>query len=78
MNLPTAGGRGTAAAQDMSRGEIFRRMLDHPRYLFRPWIPVVKAVEGEVFARQRLTPPVLDVACGDGIFAWAAYGRPVA
>jgi SAM-dependent methyltransferase len=48
-------------------------MLQHPRYLFRPWIPIVKAVEGEVFARQRLLPPVLDVACGDGIFAWATY-----
>lgn len=50
-------------------------MLQHPRFLFRPWIPVVKAMEGEVFARQLFVPPVLDVACGDGIFAWATYGR---
>jgi ubiquinone/menaquinone biosynthesis C-methylase UbiE len=50
-------------------------MLEHPRYLFRPWIPIVKAVEGEVFARLALAPPVLDVACGDGIFSWATYGR---
>ena len=52
-------------------------MLQHPRYLFRPWIPIVKAMEGEVFARQRLIPPVLDVACGDGIFAWATYRGPL-
>ena len=32
-------------------------------------------MEGEVFARQPLVSPVLDVACGDGIFAWATYGR---
>ncbi len=60
-----------------SRGDIFRRMLQHPRYLFRPWIPIVKAMEGEVFTRQRLIPPVLDVACGDGIFAWATYRGPL-
>jgi ubiquinone/menaquinone biosynthesis C-methylase UbiE len=52
-------------------------MLQHPRYLFRPWIPIVKAVEGGIFARQRLESPVLDVACGDGIFSWATYGHPL-
>jgi SAM-dependent methyltransferase len=52
-------------------------MLQHPRYLFRPWIPIVKAVEGELFACQRLLSPVLDLACGDGIFAWATYRRPL-
>ena len=74
MNTVAGSSRGDVERQS-SRGEIFRRMLQHPRYLFRPWIPIVKAVEGEVFARQRLLPPVLDVACGDGIFAWATYGR---
>ena len=71
---PIAGSPQGYIERRSSRGEIFRRMLQHPRYLFRPWIPIVKAVEGEVFARQRLLPPVLDVACGDGIFAWATYG----
>jgi SAM-dependent methyltransferase len=52
-------------------------MLQHRRYLYRPWIPIVKAVEGEVFARQCLIPPVLDLACGDGIFAWATYPGPL-
>ncbi len=66
-----------AGADCHSRGDIFRRMLQHPRYLFRPWIPIVKAMEGEVFARQRLMSPVLDVACGDGIFAWATYRGPL-
>jgi ubiquinone/menaquinone biosynthesis C-methylase UbiE len=64
-----------SGATGHARGEIFRRMLDHPRYLFRPWIPIVKAMEGEVFARLALRPPTLDVACGDGIFSWATYGR---
>ncbi len=63
----------TEDARGRSRCDIFRRMLQHPRYLFRPWIPIVKAIEGEVFASQRLVPPVLDVACGDGIYAWATY-----
>ena len=66
-----------AGADCHSRGDVFQRMLHHPRYLFRPWIPIVKAMEGEVFARQRLRSPVLDVACGDGIFAWATYRNPL-
>ncbi len=66
----------TASATPL-RGDIYRRMLQHPRYLFRPWIPFVKAIEGELFASQRLRPPVLDLACGDGIFAWATYPRPL-
>lgn len=74
MNLLAAGGRRAVPVEGSSRGAIFRRMLQHPRYLFRPWIPIVKAVEGEVFARQRLTSPLLDVACGDGIFSWATHG----
>ena len=75
MSLPSFQGRKTGNVTGFSRGEIFRSMLAHPRYLFRPWIPIVKAVEGEVFARLELAPPLLDVACGDGIFSWATYGR---
>jgi SAM-dependent methyltransferase len=76
MRVPAAIARGTGGVPP-SRGDIYRRMLQHPRYLFRPWIPFVKAIEGELFARQRLAPLVLDLACGDGIFAWATYCRPL-
>lgn len=69
-------GRAEAVGQ-ATRGEIFSQMLQHPRYLFRPWIPFVKAIEGEPFARQRLAAPVLDLACADGIFAWATYPGPL-
>jgi SAM-dependent methyltransferase len=48
-----------------TRAAIFRRMLQHPQYLYRPWIPILKAMEGEVFARLSLPSPVLDLACGD-------------
>ncbi len=74
MNLATPGTM-TPSAIGRPRSEIFRRMLEQPRYLFRPWIPIVKAMEGEVFSRLPLSPPVLDVACGDGIFTWATYGH---
>jgi SAM-dependent methyltransferase len=77
VKIPDLEESSLAGTHGASRGEIFRRMLQHPRYLFRPWIPIVKAVEGEVFAHQRLVPPVLNIACGDGIFAWATYGRPL-
>ena len=77
VNVPTSKGATVVHGDGSSRGDIFQRMLQHPRYLFRPWIPIVKAVEGEVFARQRLIHPVLDVACGDGIFAWATYRGPL-
>ncbi len=69
----TTAGAGCREVTYPLRGDIYRRMLQHPRYLFRPWIPFVKAIEGELFASQRLVPPVLDLACGDGIFAWATY-----
>ena len=69
-------GRAEAVGQ-ATRGEIFSQMLQHPRYLFRPWIPFVKAIEGEPFARQRLAALVLDLACADGIFAWATYPGPL-
>ena len=75
MSLRSFQGRKTGSVAGISRGEIFRSMLEHPRYLFRPWIPIVKSVEGEAFARLELSPPILDVACGDGIFSWATYGR---
>jgi SAM-dependent methyltransferase len=58
-----------------TRDAIFRRMLDHPRYLYRPWIPILKCLEGEVFGQLPLQSPVLDLACGDGIFSWATFGR---
>jgi len=60
---------------EYNRTAIFRRMLDQPRYLYRPWIPLLKALEGEVFAGLPLRPPVLDLACGDGIFSWATFGQ---
>ncbi len=60
---------------EQRRVDIFRRMLDQPRYLYRPWIPILKALEGEKFAGLPLRSPVLDLACGDGIFSWATFGR---
>jgi len=53
---------------------LFERMIEDRRWLYRPWIPFLKAVEGGVFARHGVEPPVLDLACGDGTFAAAVYG----
>lgn len=52
---------------------IFQKMLTDRRWLYRPWIPFLKAVEGESFLEHPLKAPVLDLACGDGVFAEAVY-----
>lgn len=44
-------------------------MLDERFYLYRPWIPVCKSIEAEAIRSLKLVPPVLDIGCGDGLFA---------
>lgn len=56
---------------------IFEEMLNDRRWLYRPWIPFLKAVEGSAFLKHTLTPPVLDLACGDGVFAEAIYDAKI-
>ena len=48
-------------------------MLRDRRWLYRPWIPLLKAVEAGALSRYALSGPVLDLACGDGVFAASAY-----
>lgn len=61
----------------MSINRIFERMLTDRRWLYRPWIPFLKAVEGGSFSRHSLNAPVLDLACGDGVFAEAVYNSKI-
>ncbi|MFA4932767.1 MAG: class I SAM-dependent methyltransferase [Caldisericia bacterium] len=56
---------------------IFEKMLADKRWLYRPWLPFLKAVEGDAFSRYELTPPVLDLACGDGTFAISTCDRKI-
>jgi SAM-dependent methyltransferase len=48
-------------------------MLRDRRWLYRPWIPFLKAVEAGALSGYALLGPVLDLACGDGVFAASAY-----
>lgn len=56
---------------------IFEKMLTDKRWLYRPWIPFLKAVEGDAFSKYELNPPVLDLACGDGTFTMSIYDRKI-
>jgi len=53
--------------------EIFRKMLKRRHWLHRPWIPFLKAVEGGAFLEKKLDEPVLDLACGDGVFTSCVF-----
>lgn len=58
----------------MSRSaEIFKRMLSRRHWLHRPWIPFLKAVEGGAFLEHSIEGPVLDLACGDGVFTSCVF-----
>lgn len=48
-------------------------MLQDRRWLYRPWLPFLKAVEGNAFLKYGLLTPVLDLASGDGTFAISTY-----
>jgi SAM-dependent methyltransferase len=42
-----------------------------------PHRAILRAVECRLMSRVPLTPPVLDVGCGDGHFASVAYAQPI-
>ncbi len=44
-------------------------MLNDRFSLYRPWIPVCKAIEAEAIRGISLPGPVLDIGCGNGTFA---------
>ncbi len=48
---------------------VYERMLEERFYLYRPWIPICKSIEAEVIGALELAPPVLDIGCGNGLFA---------
>ncbi len=48
-------------------------MLRDRRWLYRPWIPFLKTVEAGALSKYKLNVPILDLACGDGVFAESAY-----
>ena len=52
-------------------------MLRDRRWLYRPWIPFLKAVEAGALSMYALSGPVLDIACGDGVFAASAYDQQI-
>jgi len=55
--------------------DIFEKMIGIRHWLYRPWIPFLKAIEGEAFLETELDRPILDLACGDGVFTRCVFGR---
>lgn len=55
--------------------KIFKDMLKRRHWLYRPWIPYLKAIEGEGFLTIDVERPVLDLACGDGVFTQCVFGE---
>ncbi|MFB0517698.1 MAG: hypothetical protein ACETWC_00280 [Acidobacteriota bacterium] len=53
----------------------YELMLEEPRYLYRPWIPVMKSMEAENLKEIDLEEPVLDLCCGDGIFTKCCFRK---
>ncbi|MBI5190028.1 MAG: class I SAM-dependent methyltransferase [Nitrospirae bacterium] len=54
--------------------DTFEKMLKRRHWLYRPWIPYLKAIEGEGFLTLDIKRPVLDLACGDGVFTQSVFG----
>jgi len=52
-------------------------MLEDRFYLYRPWIPVCKSIEAGVIKSLKLTPPVLDIGCGNGLFAKFSFNQKI-
>lgn len=52
---------------------IYQRMLEDRFYLYRPWIPICKSIEAEAVKELNLVAPVLDIGCGNGLFATYCY-----
>lgn len=48
---------------------IFKKMLTHRQYLYRPWIPFLKSVEAAYISKITIPKQSLDIGCGDGISA---------
>jgi len=48
-------------------------MLGRRHWLHRPWIPFLKAVEGDALLKRGIKGPVLDMACGDGVFTSCVF-----
>lgn len=59
--------------QDTSFDEILRQHLRE----VPPHRALLRSVECRLMGSVELTPPVLDVGCGDGQFAARAYRRPI-
>lgn len=53
----------------MTEKTIYQRMLEDRFYLYRPWIPICKSIEAETIRNMELAHPVLDIGCGNGLFA---------
>lgn len=40
-------------------------------------LALVRGMEGKLFRRSRLTSPILDIGCGDGLFASMVFRQPI-
>jgi len=52
-------------------------MLDNRFYLYRPWIPICKAIEAGIVKGLELEPPVLDIGCGNGLFGTYCFREKI-
>ncbi|MBL7068814.1 MAG: class I SAM-dependent methyltransferase [Candidatus Omnitrophica bacterium] len=62
---------------DSSKKTIYQRMLEERFYLYRPWIPICKSIEAKVIKSLELIPPVLDIGCGNGLFASFSFNQKI-
>ncbi len=52
-------------------------MLENRYYLYRPWIPICKSIEAKIVRDLELAQPILDIGCGNGLFATYSFGRKI-
>lgn len=57
--------------------KIYKEMLKDRFYLYRPWIPVCKSIEAGAIRNLGLRAPVLDIGCGNGLFARYCFNDKV-
>lgn len=56
---------------------VYQKMLREKFYLYRPWIPICKSIEAEAISNLALTPPALDIGCGNGLFAAYCFNEKI-
>lgn len=70
-------GKGLTDSRRNDNIKTYQRMLEERFYLYRPWIPICKSIEAKVIGNLELSPPVLDIGCGNGLFATYCFRNKI-